>query len=254
MPRDPLPPRRCASARADRGASWQHPLAAAARRRRARARGRPTCGWSRPSRASCVCRIGRPVDLLVRRGRRPAEDEQRQRARARRSPSPACRPGGWFGEGTVLKRETYRYNIQALRRSVVAGLPVDDLPLAARPQHRLQPLRDEPAQRAPRPVHRRARDRPHERPRRARRAQPGGAVPPGAVPGRRRAAAHHAAGTGLPGRPVAPARQRGAAHAAGAAADPRRVRRVRVLDLPALRAPAPTAWRRVPATVGRRGA
>jgi len=34
-------------------------------------------------------------------------------------------PGGWFGEGTVLKREIYRYNIQPLRASVVAGLPVD---------------------------------------------------------------------------------------------------------------------------------
>jgi CRP-like cAMP-binding protein len=34
-------------------------------------------------------------------------------------------PGGWFGEGTVLKRESYRYNISALRTSVVAGLPVD---------------------------------------------------------------------------------------------------------------------------------
>jgi len=34
-------------------------------------------------------------------------------------------PGGWFGEGTVLKREAYRYNIQALRKSVVAGLGVD---------------------------------------------------------------------------------------------------------------------------------
>jgi CRP/FNR family transcriptional regulator, cyclic AMP receptor protein len=34
-------------------------------------------------------------------------------------------PGGWFGEGTAIKRETYRYNIMALRRSVVAGLPID---------------------------------------------------------------------------------------------------------------------------------
>jgi CRP-like cAMP-binding protein len=34
-------------------------------------------------------------------------------------------PGGWFGEGTVLKRENYRYNISALRTSIVAGLPVD---------------------------------------------------------------------------------------------------------------------------------
>ena len=34
-------------------------------------------------------------------------------------------PGGWFGEGTVIKREAYRYNIQALRRSTVAGLSVE---------------------------------------------------------------------------------------------------------------------------------
>src|SRR5690606_16836127 len=34
-------------------------------------------------------------------------------------------PGGWFGEGTVLKHEQYRYNILALRRSRVAGLPAD---------------------------------------------------------------------------------------------------------------------------------
>ena len=34
-------------------------------------------------------------------------------------------PGGWFGEGTVIKREVYRYNIQALRKSVVAGLGVE---------------------------------------------------------------------------------------------------------------------------------
>jgi CRP-like cAMP-binding protein len=34
-------------------------------------------------------------------------------------------PGGWFGEGTVLKQENYRYNIQALRPSVVAGIPVE---------------------------------------------------------------------------------------------------------------------------------
>ncbi len=34
-------------------------------------------------------------------------------------------PGGWFGEGTALKREPYRYNVLALRRSLVAGLPVE---------------------------------------------------------------------------------------------------------------------------------
>ena len=33
--------------------------------------------------------------------------------------------GGWFGEGTVLKNEGYRYNIQALRKSVVAGISAD---------------------------------------------------------------------------------------------------------------------------------
>ncbi len=33
--------------------------------------------------------------------------------------------GGWFGEGTAIKREPYRYNVQSLRPSVVAGLPID---------------------------------------------------------------------------------------------------------------------------------
>lgn len=33
-------------------------------------------------------------------------------------------PGAWFGEGTLLKHETYRYNIEALRKSVIAGLPL----------------------------------------------------------------------------------------------------------------------------------
>jgi len=33
--------------------------------------------------------------------------------------------GGWFGEGTAIKREPYRYNVQALRPSVVAGFPID---------------------------------------------------------------------------------------------------------------------------------
>lgn len=34
-------------------------------------------------------------------------------------------PGGWFGEGTCLKREPYRYNLQALRKSVIAGIPIE---------------------------------------------------------------------------------------------------------------------------------
>ena len=34
-------------------------------------------------------------------------------------------PGAWFGEDTLLKREVYRYNVEALRKSTVAGLPVE---------------------------------------------------------------------------------------------------------------------------------
>lgn len=33
--------------------------------------------------------------------------------------------GSWFGEGTALKREHYRYDIQALRKSTVAALPLE---------------------------------------------------------------------------------------------------------------------------------
>ena len=33
--------------------------------------------------------------------------------------------GGWFGEGTALKHEAYRYNVQALRKTTVAGLPLE---------------------------------------------------------------------------------------------------------------------------------
>jgi len=33
--------------------------------------------------------------------------------------------GGWFGEGTALKREPYRYNVEALRASRVAGIPIE---------------------------------------------------------------------------------------------------------------------------------
>lgn len=71
-----------------------------------------------------VCRVGRPVTYWfgVVEGllKMSSDNEQGQTITFSGLP-----PGGWFGEGTVLKRETYRYNIQALRRSVVAGLPVD---------------------------------------------------------------------------------------------------------------------------------
>jgi CRP-like cAMP-binding protein len=69
-----------------------------------------------------VCRIGRPVTYWfgVVEGllKMSSDTEQGQTITFTGLP-----PGGWFGEGTVLKGEIYRYNIQALRRSVVAGLP-----------------------------------------------------------------------------------------------------------------------------------
>ena len=71
-----------------------------------------------------VCRVGRPVTYWfgVIEGllKMSSDNEQGQTMTFTGVP-----PGGWFGEGTALKREAYRYNIQALRRSVVAGLPVD---------------------------------------------------------------------------------------------------------------------------------
>ena len=71
-----------------------------------------------------LCRLGRPVTYWfgVIEGllKMTSESEQGQAITFSGLP-----PGGWFGEGTVLKREIYRYNVQALRRSVVAGLPAD---------------------------------------------------------------------------------------------------------------------------------
>jgi CRP-like cAMP-binding protein len=71
-----------------------------------------------------VCRVGRPVTYWfgVIEGLLKMSSDNAQGQTITFSGRP---PGGWFGEGTVLKREIYRYNIQALRRSVVAGLPVD---------------------------------------------------------------------------------------------------------------------------------
>ncbi|MEI6759193.1 MAG: Crp/Fnr family transcriptional regulator [Betaproteobacteria bacterium] len=71
-----------------------------------------------------VCRVGRPVtywfgvvDGLLKMS---TDNAQGQTMTFTGMP-----PGGWFGEGTALKREAYRYNIQALRNSRVAGLHVD---------------------------------------------------------------------------------------------------------------------------------
>lgn len=71
-----------------------------------------------------VCRVGRPVTYWfgVVEGLLKMSSDSAQGHTMTFSGLP---PGGWFGEGTVLKRESYRYNIQALRKSVVAGLPAD---------------------------------------------------------------------------------------------------------------------------------
>jgi CRP/FNR family transcriptional regulator, cyclic AMP receptor protein len=71
-----------------------------------------------------VCRVGRPVTywLGVVEGLLKMSSDN---AQGRTMTFTGVPPGGWFGEGTALKREPYRYNIQALRKSVVAGLPVD---------------------------------------------------------------------------------------------------------------------------------
>jgi CRP/FNR family cyclic AMP-dependent transcriptional regulator len=71
-----------------------------------------------------VCRVGRPVTYwfgVVEGLLKMSSDD----AQGHTMTYTGVPPGGWFGEGTALKREPYRYNIQALRRSVVAGLPID---------------------------------------------------------------------------------------------------------------------------------
>jgi CRP-like cAMP-binding protein len=71
-----------------------------------------------------VCRVGRPVTYWfgVVEGLLKMSSDNAQGITMTFAGMP---PGGWFGEGTALKREPYRYNIQALRKSVVAGLPID---------------------------------------------------------------------------------------------------------------------------------
>ena len=71
-----------------------------------------------------VCRLGRPVTYWfgVVEGLLKMSTDNAQGTTITFAGLP---PGGWFGEGTALKGEPYRYNIQALRKSVVAGLPID---------------------------------------------------------------------------------------------------------------------------------
>jgi hypothetical protein len=68
-----------------------------------------------------VCRIGRTANLwfgVIAGLLKMSNDDSGSQAIT----FTGLPPGGWFGEGTLLKREAYRYNVQALRRSTVAGL------------------------------------------------------------------------------------------------------------------------------------
>jgi CRP-like cAMP-binding protein len=71
-----------------------------------------------------ICRIGKPVTYWfgVVEGLLKMSADNAQGMTMTFTGVP---PGGWFGEGTALKREPFRYNIQALRSSVVAGLPLE---------------------------------------------------------------------------------------------------------------------------------
>ncbi|HEY9095905.1 MAG TPA: Crp/Fnr family transcriptional regulator [Hydrogenophaga sp.] len=71
-----------------------------------------------------ICRIGRPVTYwfgLIEGLLKMSNDD----SLGPQVTFTGVAPGGWFGEGTALKHEQYRYNIQALRRSLVAGIPIE---------------------------------------------------------------------------------------------------------------------------------
>ncbi|MDP1690737.1 MAG: Crp/Fnr family transcriptional regulator [Burkholderiaceae bacterium] len=70
-----------------------------------------------------LCRIGRPATLWfgVIDGLLKMSNDSALGAPITFTGVPS---GAWFGEGTLLKHESYRYNIEVLRRSVVAGLPI----------------------------------------------------------------------------------------------------------------------------------
>jgi CRP/FNR family transcriptional regulator, cyclic AMP receptor protein len=72
-----------------------------------------------------VCKIGRQANYWfgVVDGLLKMSNDASQGAPMTFTGVPA---GGWFGEGTLLKREAYRYNIEPLRKSVVSGLPIAD--------------------------------------------------------------------------------------------------------------------------------
>jgi CRP/FNR family transcriptional regulator, cyclic AMP receptor protein len=71
-----------------------------------------------------VCRVGRPVTYWfgVIDGLLKMSNDSAQGIPITFAGLPS---GGWFGEGTVLKGEVYRYNVQALRKSVVTGISAE---------------------------------------------------------------------------------------------------------------------------------
>ena len=71
-----------------------------------------------------ICRIGRPVTYwfgLIDGLLKMNNDDSQGPVMT----FTGLAPGGWFGEGTAIKREAYRYNVLALRKSRVAGLPIE---------------------------------------------------------------------------------------------------------------------------------
>jgi len=70
-----------------------------------------------------LCRIGRPATMWlgVVEGLLKMSNDSAAGAPMTFAGLPS---GAWFGEGTLLKHEVYRYNIEVLRPSVVAGLPI----------------------------------------------------------------------------------------------------------------------------------
>ncbi len=70
-----------------------------------------------------ICRIGRPATLWfgVIDGLLKMSNDSASGTPLTFTGVPS---GAWFGEGTLLKREAYRYNIEALRTSLVAGVPI----------------------------------------------------------------------------------------------------------------------------------
>ncbi len=71
-----------------------------------------------------ICRIGRPVTYWfgVIEGLLKMSSDSKD---GKTMTFVGVPTGGWFGEGTVLKREPYRYNISALRDSIVAGISIE---------------------------------------------------------------------------------------------------------------------------------